>query len=201
MINYIKHFYVVNKHTMETNPIYLSTIITISLLVYFFSRKSITISLFPLVCMIFRFASLNALNNTVTHYFNSSLLRFLISSYFLTLLLITSIKLLLLGIVGFYILSFTDKYYNIFYMKTYNIMIITGVIVLLFYIKKFQEELFVFICALYSSVLLLNSLEILLKIDIGIKSIEPMALFLILVFTFGSFMIQNTSIRKNIKKT
>ena len=199
MINFIKHFYISNKQTMESNPIYLSLVITISLIVYFFSRKSITLSLYPLICIIFRFISLNYIDIPLTKYFNSSALRFFISSYFLTYLFIISIKILLMGILGFYILSFTDKYYKIFYMKTYNIMLLTSVIVLFFYIKKLQKELFVLFCALYSSIFILNSLEILIKIDIGIINIEPMALFMILAFTSGSFMIQKTSLKKSTK--
>lgn len=186
----LKDFYLTQRYSMEKDLNFLIGSITISLILFFYSRKSSFFSLFPLVCLVLRYAELFYTDSVIIKYLVSSPIRFMISSYILTYMLIYLTTLVLMICTGLFILNLSDEYSQYLDVSIYNWILVILIGILFFYVKKLQGVMSVITASIYSSLFLLNGVEILTKKEIGMVDLHVPALILTVGMALTSLIIQ-----------
>lgn len=190
LLNMLKDFYLTQRYSMEKDLNFLIGSMTVSLILFFYSRKSAFFSLFPLVSLTLRYVNLFITDSIIMKYLVSSPIRFMISSYILTYMLIYLTTLVLMISTGLLILNVSDEYSEYLDVSYYNWILVVLVGILFFYVKKLQGLMSVIIASICSSLFLLNGLEILIRKEVGMVELSLPALVLTVGMSLISLAIQ-----------
>ncbi|KAF5140272.1 hypothetical protein AAJ76_3800017796 [Vairimorpha ceranae] len=199
LINILKTFYETQRLVMENNNYYLIGSIIIAVFLYFFSSKSAFLSLFPIVSSMVRFLGEIYSDNEIVNYLTDNFLRFIITSYVVTYILIYFTKLSLKILAAIALLSVTHKYNEYLNVSFYKYVMITVVAVTFYSVGRLQKVCCVLIAAFYSSLIILNGIEILSKYKLGMKNLELEGLALSFMLTAISLFLQTRIHRKKAK--
>ncbi|WUR05032.1 uncharacterized protein VNE69_12017 [Vairimorpha necatrix] len=183
-------FYSTQREVMELNDNFLLSSLLVSLLVYFFSMKNIFLSIFPLVLTGLRYIGSLYLDNSIVSYIMSTWIRSIITAFILTYCILSFTKILISLCIGISLLHLTDKYTEYLNTSIYVWIILVIIGVTFYTVRILQQLINTIVAAVYSTMVLLNSVEILTNNNFGMKELELEGIFLVALLAVFSVFLQ-----------